>query len=667
MTRWTVFAMVSLLCCPPAGPAAEQQGKKTRRIYLMGSSLTDQVKYSSFEKLAESRGHEHIWGKHQVPGAPIRWLWAHRTKGNGRKPYGPLAKALGEYRWDAITLEPRDGYEPELQAAGNVIRYALTKSPDVQVYVFAQWPRIRGGSFDRQWLADSKDIQNNIRLGFEEFLKDLRKAHPDIKPPLMIPVGHAMHLLELKIRAGLVPGMKSIYDGYSDGSHQNHLGEYIVGCTFFATIYRESPVGLPTEPYGEIPADLAAAIQQTVWEAVNAHPHSGVEAEGQFRILTPWFPDAVSGEPFGRELKSAFGEEPVTWSLGGGALPRGIRVDPNGLLAGTCEGTGEFDFTLKATDSRGRTALRELKLACVPESVPAIPEQAIPALTCGEYLDYRLKVRGGNGEITWRLVGSWIKAEDGKEWTPRKRGSKHRMVPGLELSHTGILSGSPACEGTYKLRVLAADADPNAPDKAEREVILNVGPPGKGACIARWIDAEPEIDGKPDAAFGELGHKVTRGVKGAPSCSARFGVVYDRRRIYVAVDVKDDKVVGDSEDVRDDDGIELYFDRNNNREKEYNSDDCRIVCSVSGRVHAFNLEQRRVTCAFVRTQRGYTGEIRIGFNGRRKPNRVYGFDLGVNDNDGKGAVGRIMWKGGAENETDTSGFGAMIFAEPAKR
>jgi hypothetical protein len=46
--------------------------------------------------------------------------------------------------------------------------------------------------------------------------------------------------------------------------------------TFFATLYREDPAGLPTAPYGVTNAAFAAAVQDAVWDAVNGHPYSGV-------------------------------------------------------------------------------------------------------------------------------------------------------------------------------------------------------------------------------------------------------------------------------------------------------------------------------------------------------------------------------------------------------
>ena len=56
----------------------------------------------------------------------------------------------------------------------------------------------------------------------------------------------------------------------------NEAGSYLVGCTYFATLLRQSPVGLPTAPYGKIDPALAETIQKTVWQIVTAHPVAGV-------------------------------------------------------------------------------------------------------------------------------------------------------------------------------------------------------------------------------------------------------------------------------------------------------------------------------------------------------------------------------------------------------
>ncbi len=619
------------------------------------------MKYSHLEALAESRGYEHIWGRHMVPGAPIRWLWNHPDDGNSRRPFGPCGKALAEYRWDAITLEPRNGYESELAAANELIEHTIKKSPDVQFYVFAQWPRIGRGSFDKQWLSPVKDIKNNIRLGFEEFLTDLREAHPDIKPPLMIPVGHAFHLLQLKIEAGLVPGMSSIFDGYSDRSHQNYLGEYIVGCTFFATIYGETPVGLPTEPYGEIAPDLARTIQVTVWEAVNAHPRSGVKTLGELKIITPYLPDAIEGAPYDRELLSAFGKAPVAYSLAGGSLPPGIRVAPEGRITGTATRSGDYRFTVKAVDARGMTATRELRLTCVPESKPSIPDQKLPEMQRGRYISYAFKAEGGNGDISWRLEDSWTKAGDREDW---QRIRRDRMPQGLELGPDGTISGSPGVAGSYRLLVLAEDSDPTEPDSAQKEFTFEVGPAAPEVYFVPEAGRGVNINGKPDEDFWELDQSVAKAVNGAPSAEASFGLYWNRSDLYMVIKVQDDRVVTDSEEPWDDDGVEVFLDILNDRQTEYNSDDKRLVVSASGATQGFGLEGGDMETAVQRTEDGYIVEVQIRMDHlgqRNRPNTACSFDIAVNDDDDGGPRdGQLVWKGTAHNATDPSGFGTIL-------
>ena len=191
-------------------------------------------------------------------------------------------------------------------------------------------------------------------------------------------------------------------------------------------------------------------------------------------------------------------------------------------------------------------ALRRLKLACVSESVPVIPKQTIPELNVGAYLDYRLKVKGGNGDIAWRILSTHEKSDTAKNgW--RSIEVKGQVLPGLTLSLNGVVSGAPAKTGVYKSAFSATDGDPNEPDTAELEMLIIVGPRRRES-VLQTLPPTPK--------------------------------------------------------------------------------------------------DRRLTAV-----------------GRRKEHSVYGFDLGVNDNDGTGEIARIMWKGTAENETDTSSFGALVLRE----
>lgn len=44
---------------------------KTLRVYFVGNSVTDTVKYGLLADLAKARGHTMPWGRHMIPGAPL--------------------------------------------------------------------------------------------------------------------------------------------------------------------------------------------------------------------------------------------------------------------------------------------------------------------------------------------------------------------------------------------------------------------------------------------------------------------------------------------------------------------------------------------------------------------------------------------------------------------
>ena len=93
----------------------------------------------------------------------------------------------------------------------------------------------------------------------------------------MVPVGHVMYELDQRMKAGQVSGYTSDYGKCtSDDIHLNNVGSYVVGCTYFATLYRQDPKGLSSEPYKVTDPKLAEVIQDTVWKVVSTHELAGV-------------------------------------------------------------------------------------------------------------------------------------------------------------------------------------------------------------------------------------------------------------------------------------------------------------------------------------------------------------------------------------------------------
>lgn len=283
------------------------------RVYFIGNSVTDTVGYAALSKAAAARGHKIAWGRQTIPGAPLEWLWDHPTDGFTEAPFGYPHQAFQQFTWDAVSLQPFDRQLASADASDDVTqirRYAelvASRSPDVQLFLYARWPRITAGGkslafdkndydpampgggpdrsrvdpYERGWLAKYTggwDNSNESRDYFERLLVEARKATPFLrKPILLVPVGHALYALDQRMRAGEVPGYRDIHEFYTDDIHLNAVGSYLVGCVFYATLFREDPAGLPTEPYGRITPELARIVTDVVWKTVRAHPESGVE------------------------------------------------------------------------------------------------------------------------------------------------------------------------------------------------------------------------------------------------------------------------------------------------------------------------------------------------------------------------------------------------------
>ncbi len=78
-----------------------------------------------------------------------------------------------------------------------------------------------------------------------------------------------MEELDNRMEAGLVPGFSDITDIYIDDIHLDNVGSYIVATTFYATIFKQSPIGLPVpSEYQPLSSELTAIIQDTVWDVV---------------------------------------------------------------------------------------------------------------------------------------------------------------------------------------------------------------------------------------------------------------------------------------------------------------------------------------------------------------------------------------------------------------
>src|SRR2546423_14666698 len=104
--KFVCFLTASLALCVVG---LSQARAETIRAYHIGNSPTDNINYGGLGKLATSEGDPYIYGKDVSPGVPLDYTWAFKTKTGqaySKVPYGLYNKALTNYTWDALTLEP---------------------------------------------------------------------------------------------------------------------------------------------------------------------------------------------------------------------------------------------------------------------------------------------------------------------------------------------------------------------------------------------------------------------------------------------------------------------------------------------------------------------------------------------------------------------------------
>ncbi len=538
-------------------------GADAYRLYLIGNSLTDQLDYDRFRQMVEAGGERIAMGSQRVPGAPIGWFVRHPDSGFTMEPYGRYPRAFAEYEWDGLSLQPFQwGFDENVKDIPKLLDALFAKSPQAQVFIYAQWPYgERGGDWSRRWLEPR---QKNImsRDEYETHVRWLREHYPDRKPARLIPVGHALHILDQRAKAGEIPGLRTMWDWYIDGVHVNNAVNYVIGCAFYAVIFEKSPVGLPHEMYNHadsrvrITPELARTIQETVWQVVATHPLTGVSDARPIAIITPRLEPAIADSEYRQELQNAFGGGFARWSVRG-RLPEGIELDPAGILHGRTASIGQTSLTFAAEGPDGSRAEKTLLLSVVPDTAPEIAETALPPLRQGSYIRRALAARSENAPLFWSV------------------GPSSALPVGLRLSEGGILEGTPGFAGPYRVEIRVTDGDSENPETVSRIFEGVVAPAGPEVAFARALAVAPEINARLDGKPWDFSRHPLRAIEGKPDASAAIDFGWHGRHFFAALRVRDPHPCDGAQGDRG----ALLLDGKNNREEIFNWDDWRFAAA----------------------------------------------------------------------------------------
>ncbi|MCC8671665.1 putative Ig domain-containing protein [Xanthomonas arboricola] len=154
-------------------------------------------------------------------------------------------------------------------------------------------------------------------------------------------------------------------------------------------------------------------------------------------------PAGTAGQAYAATISPATGgTAPYSYTLTAGTLPNGVVLDAaSGALSGTPTLSGNFAFTLTATDSTpspAAQASRNYTLTIAAATlVPGQP--TLPPAVRGRPYSQVLTASGGVAPYTYSVANGSLPA-------------------GLTLSGNGTLSGTPTAEGVFSFAIAVADA-----------------------------------------------------------------------------------------------------------------------------------------------------------------------------------------------------------------
>jgi large repetitive protein len=170
-------------------------------------------------------------------------------------------------------------------------------------------------------------------------------------------------------------------------------------------------------------------------------------------------PQGSASTAYEAQLAATGGTPPYAWSVlaEGGAPPAGVTLNTStGRLSGTPSAAGSYSFSVRVTDSAGRTATKAFTMTVVP-ALAITTATALPDGPAGAPYEAQLTATGGIAPYAWTVL-----AEVGA------------LPAGVALdASTGRLSGTPAAAGNYNFSVRVTDSAKGAAIKAFTLTVTN--------------------------------------------------------------------------------------------------------------------------------------------------------------------------------------------------
>jgi hypothetical protein len=172
-------------------------------------------------------------------------------------------------------------------------------------------------------------------------------------------------------------------------------------------------------------------------------------------IVETNLPVAAQGSPYSVTLTGVGGVTPYQWTFGN-TNTIGLTIDPNtGTISGTPSAAGQIALVVVLKDSVGISVQRTYTLFVATPL--RILNTSLANGSVGTPYSQTLMPGGGQPPYTWSIPPNTLP-----------------LPPGLQLSLTGIISGTPTTNGTYPITVQLSDFGNRT---ATASFTITIGPP----------------------------------------------------------------------------------------------------------------------------------------------------------------------------------------------
>ncbi len=153
------------------------------------------------------------------------------------------------------------------------------------------------------------------------------------------------------------------------------------------------------------------------------------------------------GATYTANMTVSGGTKPYTLSVVTNALPPGLSLDTTtDVISGNATTAGNYQFTMQVQDGSKKDTVvtRDYTIVVAAQGNFVVCSTSLPVGSRGKAYSYQIVAQGGSAPYLWGL-------------------SAGQLPPGLVLSATGTITGTPTARGDFTFTVAADDSSGTAP------------------------------------------------------------------------------------------------------------------------------------------------------------------------------------------------------------